>query len=103
MIGFLGAYTTFSTLMLESWRLAEDAWHQGYATEAARASLRLAFGDLGMGEVWSITSVLNKPSEAVMVRLGMRRHAEFEHPRVPVGHPIRPHVAYRIEASGFDM
>lgn len=24
MIGFLGAYTTFSTLMLESWRLAED-------------------------------------------------------------------------------
>jgi CrcB protein len=24
MIGFLGAYTTFSTWMLESWRLAED-------------------------------------------------------------------------------
>jgi CrcB protein len=27
MIGFVGAYTTFSTLALESWRLAEDgAW-----------------------------------------------------------------------------
>ena len=24
MIGFLGAYTTFSTLVLESWRLVED-------------------------------------------------------------------------------
>jgi CrcB protein len=24
MIGFLGAYTTFSTWMLESWRLVED-------------------------------------------------------------------------------
>lgn len=24
MIGFVGAYTTFSTLMLESWRLVED-------------------------------------------------------------------------------
>jgi CrcB protein len=24
LIGFIGAYTTFSTLMLESWRLAED-------------------------------------------------------------------------------
>lgn len=24
MVGFLGAYTTFSTLMLESWRLVED-------------------------------------------------------------------------------
>jgi CrcB protein len=30
MIGFLGAYTTFSTLMLESWRLVEDgAWQLG--------------------------------------------------------------------------
>lgn len=27
MVGFLGAYSTFSTLMLESWRLIEDgAW-----------------------------------------------------------------------------
>ena len=27
MIGFLGAYTTFSTFMLESWRLVETgAW-----------------------------------------------------------------------------
>ncbi len=30
MIGFLGAYTTFSTLMLESWRVVEDgAWQMG--------------------------------------------------------------------------
>jgi fluoride exporter len=27
MLGFLGAYTTFSTVMLESWRMVEDgAW-----------------------------------------------------------------------------
>ena len=30
MIGFLGAYTTFSTYMLESWRLLEDgSWALG--------------------------------------------------------------------------
>jgi len=30
LIGFIGAYTTFSTLMLESWRLVEDgAWALG--------------------------------------------------------------------------
>jgi CrcB protein len=26
MVGFLGAYTTFSTLMLDSWRLIEGGW-----------------------------------------------------------------------------
>ena len=31
MIGFLGAYTTFSTLMLESWRMIEDgAWQVAF-------------------------------------------------------------------------
>ena len=34
MIGFVGAYTTFSTLMLESWRLLEDG-----ATGLALANL----------------------------------------------------------------
>lgn len=32
MIGFLGAYTTFSTLVLESWRLVEEgAWQMALA------------------------------------------------------------------------
>ena len=34
MIGFVGAYTTFSTLMLESWRLVEDG-----ATALAAANI----------------------------------------------------------------
>jgi len=36
-----------------------------------------------------------------MIRLGMTRVAEFEHPKVPVGPRIRPHVAYRIAAADF--
>jgi fluoride exporter len=43
MIGFLGAYTTFSTLMLESWRLWEDG-------AVALAAVN-AFGSVALGLV----------------------------------------------------
>ncbi|MGA3151828.1 MAG: GNAT family N-acetyltransferase [Streptosporangiaceae bacterium] len=81
------------------WRLARHAWHHGYATEAARAAVGVAFGGAGLDEIWSITAVLNEPSQAVMRRLGMTVHARFEHPVLPVGHPIRAHVAYRLPRS----
>ena len=78
------------------WRLAREAWGRGYATEAARAALEFAFGDLGLDSVNSITAVVNLPSRAVMERLGMTQVDEFEHPRVALGSAIRPHVRYRI-------
>ncbi|HEY1917497.1 MAG TPA: GNAT family N-acetyltransferase [Streptosporangiaceae bacterium] len=82
------------------WRLAQHGWHQGYATEAATAALDVAFDGVGLEEVWSMTAVLNEPSQAVMKRLGMGLHAHFEHPRVDVGHSLRPHVAYRKLSPG---
>ncbi len=78
------------------WRLVATAWHQGYATEAARAAVDLAFGDLGLVELWSMTTVLNWPSRRVMQRIGMTYSSSFEHPRVPVGSPVRPHVMYHL-------
>jgi RimJ/RimL family protein N-acetyltransferase len=78
------------------WRLARHAWHRGYATEAAVAALDVAFGGVGMKEIWSITAVLNEPSQAVMRRLGLTEVARFDHPRVPAGHPLRPHVTYHL-------
>ena len=78
------------------WRLASHAWHQGFATEAATAALDVAFRGVGLAEVWSMTAVLNEPSQAVMRRLGMTLHGHFEHPRIEAGHPLRPHVVYRI-------
>jgi RimJ/RimL family protein N-acetyltransferase len=79
------------------WRLARHAWHQGFATEAARAALGVAFDRERTPEVWSVTALTNTPSQAVMRRLGMHRYGEFEHPSVPRGHPVRPHVAYRLD------
>jgi RimJ/RimL family protein N-acetyltransferase len=78
------------------WRLARHAWHQGFATEAATGALDVAFRGAGLAEIWSMTAVLNKPSEAVMRRLGMTLHAHFDHPRIEPGHPLRPHVVYRL-------
>jgi RimJ/RimL family protein N-acetyltransferase len=78
------------------WRLARHAWRQGYASEAAAASAGVAFQGAGLAELWSITAVLNEPSQAVMRRLGMTPDAYFDHPRVEAGHPLRPHVAYRL-------
>lgn len=78
------------------WRLARRAWHHGYATEAARAALTVAFDGAGLPEVWSFTSVLNEPSTAVMRRIGMTEVGRFDHPRIAAGHPLRPHVLYHL-------
>ena len=78
------------------WRLARPAWHHGYATEAARAALGVAFGGVGLAEIWSMTAVLNTPSQAVMRRIGLTEVARFEHPRVPDGSPVKPHVLYHL-------
>jgi RimJ/RimL family protein N-acetyltransferase len=78
------------------WRLARHAWHLGYATEAARAALAVAFDGAGLSEIWSMTAVLNEPSQAVMRRLGLTEIARWDHPRVRAGNPLRPHVTYHL-------
>jgi RimJ/RimL family protein N-acetyltransferase len=84
------------------WRLAQSAWHQGFATEAARAALNVAFDDHGEDEVWSHTATANKPSVAVMLRLGLRHVTTAAHPRLPKDHPLSQHVYYRITAADRD-
>jgi RimJ/RimL family protein N-acetyltransferase len=81
-----------------AWRLAFDAWGRGYATEAARAAIDDGFLRVGLDEVVAITTPGNARSLRVMERLGMRASPgeTFEHPRVPVGNPLRTHVLYRL-------
>jgi len=78
------------------WRLDRHAWHRGYATEAARAATAVAFSEIGLPEVWSMTAVLNEPSQAVMRRIGLAEVARFDHPMIDEGHPLRPHVTYYL-------
>jgi RimJ/RimL family protein N-acetyltransferase len=80
------------------WRFVPSAWGHGYATEAGLASLRFGFETLAMPEIVSVTTVGNERSQAVMRRLGMHRDPadDFLHPAIPEGHPLRPHVMYRL-------
>lgn len=80
------------------WRLARPYWRQGYAREAAQASLDWVWDNLDVDSVAAITAVGNAKSWGLMERLGMVRAPEddFDHPIVPVGNPIRPHITYRI-------
>ncbi len=80
------------------WRLASDCWGQGYASEAARASLDWLFANLPDDEAWAITHRGNHRSRAVMERLGMayRPELDFDHPGIPADDPLLRHVTYRI-------
>lgn len=89
----------FTPALEVGWRLARRAWGQGYATEAARASLSHAFEVTDVPEVVSMTVPHNTASRAVMHRLGMVHDPadDVDHPRVPVGSPLRRHVLYRMQ------
>ena len=78
------------------WRLGADAWGQGYAREAAIASLAWAWANLDASRVVAITVPLNHRSWGLMERLGMtrRRDLDFGHPAFPDNHPLHHHITY---------
>jgi ribosomal-protein-alanine N-acetyltransferase len=105
-IGFTGVSVpsfeaAFTPTVEVGWRLARRAWGNGFATEAARASLDVAFCDFGLPEVVSFTFEGNARSRAVMERLGMTHDpsADFDHPKIAAGHRVVRHVLYRMPAD----
>jgi RimJ/RimL family protein N-acetyltransferase len=93
----------FTPAVEVGWRLAERFWGRGYATEAGTAALGYAFGELGLDEVVSFTTVANDRSRRVMERLVMHRDPaeDFNHPSLAADDPIRPHVLYRLARDEF--
>jgi ribosomal-protein-alanine N-acetyltransferase len=71
------------------WFMHPDHWGQGYTTEMAREAVRVAFDVLELDDVVAFTLPVNRPSRAVMEKLGMTYETEIEH----VG---LPHVLYRL-------
>jgi RimJ/RimL family protein N-acetyltransferase len=60
------------------WTLGRAFWGKGYATEAARAALRIAFQDLGQPRIISLIRPANVRSVRVAERLGERPQGTTE-------------------------
>jgi RimJ/RimL family protein N-acetyltransferase len=104
-IGFIGLsiprfQAHFMPCVEIGWRLAHPYWGKGYATEGGKCVLAYGFNQLKLKEIVSFTARVNLRSRAVMERIGMRRDlaGDFDHPALPEGHKLRPHVLYRITA-----
>jgi RimJ/RimL family protein N-acetyltransferase len=108
MIGVVGLSNLrfalpFAPAVEAAWRLDRSYWGRGYAYEAARAAIDDGFARLGLDEIVAFTVPANRASRRVMEKLGMTHNPaedfDFEHPRLPPGHPLRRHVLYRLRRS----
>lgn len=83
------------------WRMAFDAWGNGYITEAAKECIAWAAKQFPEEQVWAITSENNHRSRAVMERLEMEYLPEmdFDHPSVEPDSDLLRHVTYRTKET----
>ena len=105
-LGFTGLHYQptkfeFSPCTEIGWRLKRSAWRQGYAYEAAVASLNFGFNNLRLDQIVAFTAALNHPSKNLMQRLGMSEIKSFEHPDVDENSPLKQHILYAIKAAQF--
>ncbi|MEV1084383.1 GNAT family N-acetyltransferase [Streptomyces sp. NPDC050211] len=72
------------------WRLGSPFWGQGYASEAAHATLEFALQDRGLDRIISITRPGDDASENLIRKLGMTPERETAHP--VYGYPLSVHA-----------
>jgi|ERR1017187_2576184 RimJ/RimL family protein N-acetyltransferase len=103
-VGYMGllvpSFDAAFTLCVEiGWRIAAAHWGGGFATEGARAVVRYGFEVLSLPEIVSFTVPANMRSRRVMEKLGMTHdpQEDFDHPLLPLDHPLRRHVLYRLK------
>ncbi|MFE2296605.1 GNAT family N-acetyltransferase [Streptomyces sp. NPDC059445] len=73
-----------------SYRFGTSFWGQGYASEAAHATLEFALQDRGLDRVISINHVSNQASLDIVHKLGMKPERETVHPEF--GYPLTVHA-----------
>jgi RimJ/RimL family protein N-acetyltransferase len=78
------------------WRLRPEYWGKGLAKEAAIASLNLAFDQFNAPDVIATTVPMNKPSQGLMIRLGMTRREDLDYVDDRFGPDMNPTIVFRI-------
>lgn len=80
------------------WMLAAAQWRQGFAREAAAASLAWGWANRDAARIVAITAARNVASRALMARLGMIYDPalDFEHSQFAADDPRRATVIYAI-------
>jgi RimJ/RimL family protein N-acetyltransferase len=68
-LGRPGFAAPFTPCVEIGWRISANHWGKGYAPEAARKVLDLAFGPLGISEIVSFTAATNLRSRRVMEKI----------------------------------
>ncbi|MBU5256105.1 GNAT family N-acetyltransferase [Tissierella praeacuta] len=103
-IGFLNATfeADFTPCVEIGWRLDNEYWNKGYATEGAKACLEYGFSKLNLSSIYSFTAEINKPSQNVMKKIGLKKIGKFDHPKVEVGSPLKRHVLYKIDKKEYE-
>jgi RimJ/RimL family protein N-acetyltransferase len=103
VIGFTGLLKVgfeahFTPAVEIGWRLAKEHWGNGYAPEAAKAVLKMAFEKFNLEKVVSFTAATNKNSQRVMQKIGLQYDSkdDFKHPKLPADHPLCEHVLYQL-------
>jgi RimJ/RimL family protein N-acetyltransferase len=95
LIGFCGFVPVNDGAEI-GWRLAQDAWRRGLATEAARAALRYGFDALGLQRVTAIVQAPNRASIRVCEKLGLTFERSFQRN----GREVNVYAIGRNESAG---
>lgn len=83
------------------WRISHKHWGKGYAPEAAKKVLDLAFNDLKLPQVIAFTSKLNHKSIRVMEKIGMK-HSPIDNFKLDdVDEDMKPHVVFKLDLTDF--
>jgi RimJ/RimL family protein N-acetyltransferase len=102
-IGYIGVQwgnfeAPFMPALEVGFRLAADYWGKGYATEGGKAAVAWAFDNTDLPAIHSWTAQINRRSDSAIRKIGLQlvEGAEFNHPRVAEGNPLRRHNLYRV-------